>query len=530
LITKLENKTEPGKTTLVLEPRPWEEVFVIRPKMGRKGGKKAKPSGGSIDSLGSEFSDLFKTLPPIKRSELTKVVEKLFQVSSNLTSEPTTPAKQWEEFKEISSLVEKVRSIESGHSMCRTLPDRKNAIKPFLAWLSDLGAVINGVEVADFGSQGLGLKVNKELKEGDEVIRIPQKAMMSTDTAKSSSIGTLIERDPLLQTMPNVVLAVHLLIERNSPASIWEPYINTLPHSYTTVLYFSPSQLEELKGSPAMEDALKQYKFVARQYAYFYRLFANTLLKDYLTYDEYRWAVSTVMTRQNMVPGRDTSTAINSLIPFWDMANHDHGQLSTDFDPEGSATVCLAQRDFSLGQQFTIFYGVRANCDLLIHNGFVFGDNQTDCLTVRLGVAKTDPLAAARLALLERLAISSQKFYLRRTEEPLDKKLVAFLRVLQMEQAAIQEYQELELEEASKLLDLEVESPLDGKVMQYMITRAALLLRAYPTTIEQDQNLLKENKDEISQLTCQLRLHEKRILVNTVAYCEQKLKQLQTAE
>ena len=26
------------------------------------------------------------------------------------------------------------------------------------------------------------------------------------------------------------------------------------------------------------------------------RLFANTLLKDYLTYDEYRWAVSTVMT------------------------------------------------------------------------------------------------------------------------------------------------------------------------------------------------------------------------------------------
>jgi len=499
--------------------------------MGRKGGKKTKPSGGSaLDSLGSEFSDLFKTLPPIKRSELTKVVEKLFQVSSNLTSEPTTPAKQWEEFKEISNLVEKVRTIESGHSMCRTLPDRKNAIKPFQAWLADLGSVINGVEVADFGSQGLGLRVNKELKEGEEVIRIPQKAMMSVDTAKSSSIGTLIERDPLLQTMPNVVLAVHLLIERNSPASIWEPYINTLPHSYTTVLYFSPSQLEELKGSPALEDALKQYKFVARQYAYFYRLFANTLLKDYLTYDEYRWAVSTVMTRQNLVPGRDSSTPVNSLIPFWDMANHDHGQLSTDYDPEGVATVCLAQRDFSVGQQFTIFYGVRANCDLLIHNGFVFPDNQTDCLTVRLGVAKTDPLAAARLALLERIGVSSQKFYLRRTEEPLDSKLVAFLRVLQMEQSSIQEHQDMDLEEAMKLLNVESVTPLDGKVMQYMITRAALLLRAYPTTLEQDQTMLKESKDTIVLLSCQLRLCEKRILVSTVAYCEQRLKQLQAAE
>merc|ERR1719336_2193444 len=252
-----------------------------------------------------------------------------------MKSEPSSPAKLWEEYKEISSLVEKIREIEGGHSMCRTLPDRK--------------ASINGVDVADYGPHGLGLRVTKELKQGEEVIRVPQKAMMSVDTAKASSIGTLIEKDPLLQTMPNVVLAVHLLIERNSPASIWEPYINTLPHSYTTVLYYSNDQFEQLKGSPALEDALKQYKFVARQYAYFYRLFANTLLKDYLTYNEYRWAVSTVMTRQNLVPGREeTDTSVNTLIPLWDLANHDNGVLSTDYDPSAPATLCLAHKDFQL--------------------------------------------------------------------------------------------------------------------------------------------------------------------------------------
>ena len=31
------------------------------------------------------------------------------------------------------------------------------------------------------------------------------------------------------------------------------------------------AQLEALRGSPALEDALKQCKFVARQYSYFYR-------------------------------------------------------------------------------------------------------------------------------------------------------------------------------------------------------------------------------------------------------------------
>ena len=286
--------------------------------------------------------------------------------------------------------------------------------------------------------------------------------MMSVETAKASSIGSLIERDPLLQTMPNVVLAVHLLIERNSPASLWEPYINILPHTYNTVLYYTPAQLEGLKGSPALEDALKQYKFVARQYAYFYKLFANTLLKDYLTFDEYRWAVSTVMTRQNLIPSMDEQedSMVNALIPYWDMANHDQGQVSTDFDPEHKVSLCYAHRQFGKGEQLTIFYGVRANCDLLIHNGFVFPDNQDDCLTLRLGVAKTDPLASARLALLEKVGVVSQKFHLRRTAEPLDGKLMAFLRVLQMDQEQINDWQEST--EPDKILDIKVRNQLQS--------------------------------------------------------------------
>ena len=96
-------------------------------------------------------------------------------------------------------------------------------------------------------------------------------------------------------------IALHLLVEKNSPASFWEPYINMLPSSYSTVLYFTPDDFKELRGSPALEDALKQFKYVARQYAYFYRKFQSMILRDYFTFDEYRWAVSTVMTRQNQV-------------------------------------------------------------------------------------------------------------------------------------------------------------------------------------------------------------------------------------
>ena len=66
---------------------------------------------------------------------------------------------------------------------------------------------------------------------------------------------------------------------------------------------------------------------------------------------------------------------------------------------------------------------------------------------------------------------------------------------------------------------------MDRAVMQYLITRATLLLRSYPTTLEQDQAVLKEaTAAPTTLLTTQLVLAEKRILVNTVAYCEQRLK------
>ena len=80
--------------------------------------------------------------------------------------------------------------------------------------------------------------------------------------------------------------------------------------------------------------------------------------------------------------------------------------MSTDFDDEKDFTVCLANKDFQPGQEFTIFYGVRANIDLLVHNGFVFESNDDDCFTMKLGISKNDPLALDKTNFLEELSIN----------------------------------------------------------------------------------------------------------------------------
>lgn len=291
--------------------------------MGKRGQKHTKKAAGGtpadpMDILGS----LIRPIPPNKRHELNQLVDKLFELASNFGQDAVTPKQLWEEHLKLRALVEKARDMEQCNLNRRLLGARRSHVPNLLEWLKKHGAQIDGVEVADFGSDegevipyirdlffcfkqksftGLGLRATRDIAESELVIAIPRKVIMSVDTARQSEMGRLIEKDAMLQTMNNVTLALHLLLEKTSPASFWEPYINTLPPSYHTVLYFTEQEFDALKGSPAYLDALKQYKFVARQYAYFYKKFQSTMLKDYFTFDEYRWAVSTVMTRQNQV-------------------------------------------------------------------------------------------------------------------------------------------------------------------------------------------------------------------------------------
>lgn len=57
------------------------------------------------------------------------------------------------------------------------------------------------------------------------------------------------------------------------------------------------------------------------------------------------------------------------LIPFWDMANHRSGDITTFLYPEIQSVVCSAMEEFKKGDQIFIMYGKRTNAEALIHNG-----------------------------------------------------------------------------------------------------------------------------------------------------------------
>uniref|UniRef100_A0A8B9GUA7 protein-histidine N-methyltransferase n=1 Tax=Astyanax mexicanus TaxID=7994 RepID=A0A8B9GUA7_ASTMX len=147
----------------------------------------------------------------------------------------------------------------------------------------------------------------------------------------------------------------------------------------------------------------------------------------------FRWAVSSVMTRQNQIPTEDGSRVTLALIPLWDMCNHTNGLITTGYNLEDDRCECVALQDYKENEQIYIFYGTRSNAEFVIHNGFFFEDNAHDRVKIKLGVSKSERLYAMKAEVLARAGIpASSIFALHCSEPPISAQLLAFLRVFCM--------------------------------------------------------------------------------------------------
>uniref|UniRef100_A0A480TZS0 protein-histidine N-methyltransferase n=1 Tax=Sus scrofa TaxID=9823 RepID=A0A480TZS0_PIG len=404
------------------------------------------------------------------------------------------PGKEWEEYVQIRSLVEKIRKKQKGLSV--TFDGKREDYFPdLMKWASDNGASVEGFEMVNFKEEGFGLRATRDIKAEELFLWVPRKLLMTVESAKNSVLGPLYAQDRILQAMGNITLAFHLLCERADPNSFWQPYIQTLPSEYDTPLYFEEDEVRYLQSTQAIHDVFSQYKNTARQYAYFYKVIqthpqAHKLpLKESFTYEDYRWAVSSVMTRQNQIPTEDGSRVTLALIPLWDMCNHTNGLITTGYNLEDDRCECVALRDFRAGEQIYIFYGTRSNAEFVIHSGFFFDNNSHDRVKIKLGVSKSDRLYAMKAEVLARAGIpTSSVFALHFTEPPVSAQLLAFLRVFCMTEGELKEHLlgENAIDRIFTLGNSEYPVSWDNevKLWTFLEDRASLLLKTYKTTIE----------------------------------------------
>lgn len=90
-------------------------------------------------------------------------------------------------------------------------------ISNIFSLVSKLFCFIPGIEISEFDGYDLGLKATKQFKEGSLVLTVPSKVMMTEKNAQESNLAAFIAIDPLLQNMPNITLALFLLLEKINP-------------------------------------------------------------------------------------------------------------------------------------------------------------------------------------------------------------------------------------------------------------------------------------------------------------------------
>lgn len=236
-----------------------------------------------------------KKLSQQKRNELNQLTDYLLKLGFDSTG---TVNELWTQYNEIESHLERIRGIESELKTKSTGgKNRLAAIQRFCEWAQENGAKFDGVCIQQYPQYELGLQAIKEFQRGERFATIPKKMLLTIENL-SKCAADVIAQLPVLDTMPNVKLAFALVIERLcGGASFWKPYIDLLPERYSTIMYFTASEMNELKGSSAFVPALNQCKHIARQYAFIRKAIQNLkadgpdsmllVLKDRFTYDLY---------------------------------------------------------------------------------------------------------------------------------------------------------------------------------------------------------------------------------------------------
>ncbi|CAF0785294.1 unnamed protein product [Brachionus calyciflorus] len=360
-----------------------------------------------------------------KQSQSSQEWSKRKQLCSELYQECFVPNDKFKfetNFLKIQELLNQIINEEKNFKSCIQIKRTSQEFDLFKHFLNDNNCKINDllyITKSIHNDDDFTVRSNRQFKKGDLIFDVPGDIILTVDTVRDTFLGKLFHEDKMLSSMPNVALALAVLFvklncETDKKLSKWSSYMNILPNEFHTPLYFSLDEIKLLKASQSFYDILYHIRNISRLYAYLFNLLDSKIeAKEFLkffTYENFRWAVSVVSTRQNQIYDSNKKPML-AMIPLLDMCNHEDGEFCTDFNNETLSALCYAHKDINPGDEITIFYGSRSNFEMLIHNGFVCECNKRDKIKLKLGLTTQDILFVKRSCVLEKFGLKSTEYF-----------------------------------------------------------------------------------------------------------------------
>jgi len=360
----------------------------------------------------------------------------------------------------------------------------------YLRWSRDaLGITFNQpIHVNDCPELERGICCTQHVKSESIILTIPYSCLFSIKRIDSTSpfynLSSLCREDDLL--------ALLLLHEKYviGKYSTWSNHISILPTSYDNVTNYSSKELSYLIGSNLHKLAIAWQDQIKQDYDSLLQLLernGNDIdCTDWLSYDNYMWALSTIWTRFVTVDYGEQQQ-FKTMVPVFDLLNHScASRVGHCYDPQQQCMYLYSAQEWEEGKEIFLNYGYLSNYKLLMLYGFTLapsqGSNPYDTVDIWLHMDPIAPYYQQKKDALQYLNINdNEPFQISMNEFPQD--LITCLRV----HLATDESEVCRLTHATQPL-----SPGNEMKVHDALQRALEdMLAAYPSMIEQDEYLLR---------------------------------------
>jgi len=409
-------------------------------------------------------------------------------------------------------------------------------------------------------STGRGLLARRNINEGDELLTIPMELCMTLKVARKA-LGEDVITDGMNEYL---AIATHMIYERyqlkeNSEMSA---YFGVLPEvdEVNPTFTWSDEDLSFLGGSPVVAATQSMQAKLRREYddliPSLLERFPNRFSKEAFTYENWIWAFTMLFSRAIRLRNLGNGEAL-AMVPYADLINHspfsgayvDARQKGSWLFKEGTEEVILyADRSYRKMEQVYISYGPKSNGDLLLLYGFALERNPYNSVDVTVSIAPrtaafverykakvaageaefidfldVDPLADEKLEFVENSGRDTTvDFPCYADRYPTE--MLQYLRLMQM---TSEDTRGKSLSEFDYTRTISAAN--EAAVLNSVIEAVKMQLRKYPSTEEQDAQLIKDKGmfklfSYNQRMAVRHRRNEKRLLKRTVAALEKQIR------
>mmetsp|Transcript_20061 Transcript_20061/g.46319 ORF Transcript_20061/g.46319 Transcript_20061/m.46319 type:complete len:480 (-) Transcript_20061:337-1776(-) len=383
--------------------------------------------------------------------------------------------------------------------------------------------------VDDFEPSGRGILARKSITQGEPIITINTKLVMTKQVAQQV-LGEEVVDDGMGEY---IALALLLVYERaRGDDSFWAPYINILPTAEEVGQSFTwnDDELALLQGSEVVSttrsfQAKLQAEYATVQQRTALASAAGRELAEALTWEAFLWAMSMLFSRGIDLKKQQAL----ALVPYADLLNH--SPYSTSYFMENGIpfssekeVVLYADRNYARNDQVLISYGQKSNAELLLLYGFVVDRNLFDQVELAVSISDEDPRFDEKEAFLSMQGLKT-KLSFPLLIDRYSSELMQFLRLGCVTPAD------------GPLGALVYNKPISPEnerdALEALRAGCERTLSAYPETEEEDAKLMENSRlfatlSRRQRMAVRLRRNEKRILLRTIRVCDTALSNLET--